>query len=89
MKLRIIADIHIDINKAKNYQFNFGDDFIVACGDISGDRFTTENWIKKNIKNILIKKLLLLRIMPQAKIALVKNIKAICLALLLLVIWIG
>jgi Icc-related predicted phosphoesterase len=51
MKLRIIADIHSDINKSKNYQFDFGDDFIVACGDISGDRFTTENWIKANIKN--------------------------------------
>ena len=51
MKLRIISDIHIDINKDKNYQFDFGDDFIVACGDISGDRFTTEEWIKANITN--------------------------------------
>jgi len=51
MKLRVIADIHADINKKKNYQFDFGDDFIIACGDISGDRYTTENWIKANIKN--------------------------------------
>lgn len=51
MLIRIIADIHTDINRRKNYQFNFGDDFVVACGDISGDRFTTEKWIKANIKN--------------------------------------
>ncbi|KKP40226.1 MAG: metallophosphoesterase [Candidatus Peregrinibacteria bacterium GW2011_GWC2_33_13] len=51
MKLRIISDIHTDINKEKNYQFEFGDDFIVVCGDISGDRFATEDWIKANIKN--------------------------------------
>lgn len=51
MKIRIVADIHTDINEKKNYQFNFGDDFVVVCGDISGDRFTTEAWIKANIKN--------------------------------------
>jgi hypothetical protein len=51
MKIRIISDIHIDINKKMNYQFDFGDDFVVCCGDISGDRFTTEKWVKENIKN--------------------------------------
>lgn len=48
MKLRIISDIHTDINKG--YKFDFGDDFIVCCGDISGNRFTTEDWVRKNIK---------------------------------------
>lgn len=42
MKLRIIADIYADINEKKNYQFDFGDDFVVACDDISGDRFTKD-----------------------------------------------
>lgn len=51
MKLRIIADIHADINEKKSYRFDFGDDFVVACGHISGDRVTTEAWIKANIKN--------------------------------------
>ena len=50
MKLRIIADIHSDINKSKNYQFDFCDDFIVACGDISGDRFTPKIGLKPILK---------------------------------------
>ena len=50
MKIRIISDIHTDINKDKNYQFDFGNDFVVCCGDISGDRITTTNWVKSNIK---------------------------------------
>lgn len=50
MRLRIVSDIHIDINKSRNYQFDFGDDFIVACGDISGDRFATEDWVNANIR---------------------------------------
>jgi Icc-related predicted phosphoesterase len=48
MKIRIISDIHCDINK--NKKFNYGEDFVICCGDISGDRFTSENWIKNNIK---------------------------------------
>lgn len=50
MKIRIISDIHADINKDKNYQFDFGDDFVIACGDISEDRVTTATWIRSNIK---------------------------------------
>jgi len=50
MRLRIISDIHADINQEKNYQFDFGDDFVIACGDISGDRVTTATWIRSNIK---------------------------------------
>ena len=50
MKLRIISDIHTDINSSKQTTFDFGDDFVICCGDISGDRFSTEEWIRKNIK---------------------------------------
>lgn len=50
MKLRIISDIHIDINKEKNYPFDFGDDFVVNCGDISGDRVATGVWVNALIK---------------------------------------
>lgn len=55
MKLRIISDIHTDINNSQQTSFNFGDDFVICCGDISGDRFSTEEWIQKNInKGIVI-----------------------------------
>lgn len=51
MKLRILSDVHCDINGFKNTSFNFGNDFVICCGDISGDRFSTEFWINRNIKN--------------------------------------
>ena len=51
MKLRIISDIHCDINSGQNTNFDFApDDFVICCGDISGDRITTEQWINNNLK---------------------------------------
>lgn len=49
MRIRVISDIHIDINK-NDKPNNFSDDFVICCGDISGDRISTEKWIKNNIK---------------------------------------
>ena len=52
MKLRIISDIHCDINSGQNTSFDFApDDFVICCGDISGDRITTEKWINNNLKH--------------------------------------
>ena len=50
MRLRIISDIHCDINTNDSFKYDFDDDFVICCGDISGDRFKTEKWIKNNIK---------------------------------------
>lgn len=44
--VRIISDIHADINKDRHYVFDFGNDFVINCGDTSGDFFTTRDWIK-------------------------------------------
>ena len=44
--VRIISDIHADINKNKHYIFDFGNDFVINCGDTSGDYFTTRDWIR-------------------------------------------
>ena len=44
--LRIISDIHADVNADMNYVFNFGDDFVINCGDTSGDAYTTRDWIR-------------------------------------------
>ena len=54
MKLRIISDVHCDVNKDYNINFDFGDDFVICCGDVSGDRITTKEWIDKNIKKGII-----------------------------------
>ena len=44
--LRIISDIHTDVNADRNYVFNFGDDFVINCGDTSGDAYSTRDWIR-------------------------------------------
>ena len=50
MRLRIISDIHCDINTNDSFKYDFDDDFVICWGDISGDRFKTGKWIKNNIK---------------------------------------
>ena len=48
--IRIISDIHADINRNKNYAFNFGDDFVINCGDTAGDAITCRDWNKTHIQ---------------------------------------
>lgn len=48
-KIRIISDIHIDINR--DYTLSYKDDiFTIICGDICGNFKDTYKWVKKNIK---------------------------------------
>ena len=50
MKVRVISDIHEDIND--RYPLNYNDDvFTIIAGDISGDPIKGVIWIKNNIKN--------------------------------------
>ena len=42
--IRVISDIHADYNKENNYTFNFGDDFVINCGDTAGDAKTCVDW---------------------------------------------
>ena len=48
--VRIISDIHADVNIERNYVFDFGNDFVINCGDTSGDLFTTRDWINTYMK---------------------------------------
>lgn len=53
MKVRVISDLHIDINE--DYPITYDDDiFTIVAGDISGDPIISVEWIKQNIKNGLI-----------------------------------
>lgn len=53
MKVRIISDIHEDINE--RYPLNYNDDiFTIIAGDISGDPINGVVWVKNNIKNGLL-----------------------------------
>lgn len=49
MKLTILSDLHIDINH--NYDFsNLKDqEFVIICGDISGNPLNVKHWVNENI----------------------------------------
>ena len=44
--LRVISDIHADINKDDNNIFDFGNDFVVNCGDIASTYSQERSWIR-------------------------------------------
>ena len=48
--IRVISDIHTDYNKNKNYVFNFGDDFVINCGDTAGDAKSSLDWNYMHIR---------------------------------------
>lgn len=50
MKIRILSDLHLDINKRQPLTFNKSKIFTVICGDISGNIKQTLKWIKSNVK---------------------------------------
>lgn len=49
--IRVISDIHADYNERHNYTFNFGDDFVVNCGDTGGTAKTCINWNRANVQH--------------------------------------
>lgn len=49
--IRVISDIHADVNKDRNYIFDFGMDYVINCGDTSGDCETTRAWIKSYMRD--------------------------------------
>lgn len=48
--IRVISDIHHDYNRSEKYLFDFGNDFIINCGDTGGDANTCINWNKNYVK---------------------------------------
>lgn len=50
MKLRVISDLHIDINHKIPLEYD-DDVFTVVCGDISGYAEDSIQWIAKNVRN--------------------------------------
>ena len=49
-KVCIISDIHYDINKEHSVAIDTNNQFIINCGDTSGNLECTIDWIKKNMK---------------------------------------
>jgi predicted phosphodiesterase len=48
--IRVISDIHADYNKKYNYKFDFGEDYVINCGDTAGDSITAKAWCDKNMR---------------------------------------
>lgn len=51
MKVRILSDLHLDVNEAYPFELKDKDTFTILCGDVSGDPKITCDWIANNVKN--------------------------------------
>ncbi len=51
MKIRILSDLHLDVNR--DYPFKLADKetFTILCGDTSGDPELTKEWIRNNVRH--------------------------------------
>lgn len=50
MKINIISDLHLDINKEIPFSLANGETFTVVCGDISANTVQSVKWINENIR---------------------------------------
>ena len=50
MKVKILSDLHLDINSNTPLSLPDTDVFTIICGDISGHMSDTVNWINQNVK---------------------------------------
>lgn len=51
MKIQLLSDIHLDVNKDYPFSLPDNDTFTVIAGDISAYTNEAINWIKQNVKN--------------------------------------
>lgn len=51
MKVQILSDLHLDINRNHPFSLVDTDTFTIIAGDISGHPNESINWIKNNVKN--------------------------------------
>lgn len=50
MKIKILSDLHLDVNEKYPLSLPDTDVFTIICGDISGYMSDTINWINQNVK---------------------------------------
>ncbi len=51
MRIRILSDLHLDINEGLQFSLKDTKTFTVICGDISGYFTITSKWLNRYIKN--------------------------------------
>lgn len=52
--IRVISDIHADVNEGRGYVFNFEDDFVVNCGDTASTYIKATEWMLGNMRQGLV-----------------------------------
>lgn len=50
MKIRVLSDLHLDINTGMPFRLKNTEIFTVICGDISGYYSKTAKWLERNVK---------------------------------------
>ena len=48
--IRVISDIHCDVNEGRGYTFDFGDDYVINCGDTASTCTDAASWIVGNMR---------------------------------------
>lgn len=51
MNIRIISDMHIDVNAMKPLELKDRDTFTVVAGDVAGDPIVASAWLRDNVRN--------------------------------------
>jgi len=49
MKVRILSDLHLDVNEKHPFELKDKETFTILCGDISGNPKITTEWIRNNV----------------------------------------
>lgn len=53
-RIRILSDLHLDVNNNYCFKLQKNNDFTILAGDTSGDPAITIEWVKKNVKKGLL-----------------------------------
>ena len=48
--IRVISDIHADVNEGRGYEFDFGNDYVINCGDTAATATYERDWIRTYMK---------------------------------------
>ena len=48
--IRVISDIHVDVNRDRNYSYDFGNDFVINCGDTGSNVDEAWGWVRSYMK---------------------------------------
>ena len=51
MNIRVISDLHVDVNRSNPLELDDKNTFTVVAGDVTGDPYAAVRWLKDNVHN--------------------------------------